>query len=46
MKAQQQPVRNHRISARLTEKEMKALTRAAKQSKMTIADYVRQCVFA
>jgi uncharacterized protein (DUF1778 family) len=45
MKAQQQEMREHRISARLTAKEMKAVTKAAKQEKLTIADYIRNCIF-
>jgi uncharacterized protein (DUF1778 family) len=45
MKAQQQEIREHRISARLTSKEMKQLQKAAKQSKITVADYVRLCIF-
>jgi uncharacterized protein (DUF1778 family) len=45
MKAQEPQPRTQRVSARLTEKEMKSITKAAKQSKTTIAEYVRLCVF-
>jgi uncharacterized protein (DUF1778 family) len=45
MKAQEPQARTQRVSARLTEKEMKAVTKAAKQTGTTIAEYVRLCVF-
>jgi uncharacterized protein (DUF1778 family) len=40
MKAQPQ-TKDMRISARVTEKEFKAITKVAKQSKTTIAEYIR-----
>lgn len=33
-----------KVSARLTEKQYKAVAKNAKASKMTIADYIRACV--
>jgi uncharacterized protein (DUF1778 family) len=45
MKTQEPQVRDYRISARLTEKEMKAVTKAAKQTGTNIAEYIRLCVF-
>jgi uncharacterized protein (DUF1778 family) len=34
----------HKISARLTEKQLKAVQKAAKQNKMNVAEYVRACI--
>ena len=33
-----------KVSARLTEKQYKVITKNAKANKMTIADYIRACV--
>jgi uncharacterized protein (DUF1778 family) len=33
-----------KVSARLTEKQYKAIVKNAKASKMNIADYVRACI--
>lgn len=33
-----------KITVRFTDKQYKVVTKAAKQQKMTLAEYVRQCV--
>ena len=33
-----------KVSARLTEKQMKAVKKNAKASKMSIAEYIRACI--
>ena len=34
----------HKVSARLTEKQFKAVQKAAKANKMNVAEYIRACV--
>jgi uncharacterized protein (DUF1778 family) len=43
MKTQPQ-IRDLRIGARVTEKEFKAIAKAAKQSKTTVAEYIRLAI--
>jgi predicted HicB family RNase H-like nuclease len=33
-----------KVSARLTEKQMKLVTKNAKASKMSVAEYIRACI--
>jgi hypothetical protein len=35
---------SHKVSARLTDKQLKAVQRAAKTNKMTVAEYIRACI--
>lgn len=34
----------HKVSARLTDKQLKAVQKAAKSNKMSIAEYIRACI--
>jgi uncharacterized protein YnzC (UPF0291/DUF896 family) len=45
MKAQKQS-RDLRIGARVNEKEFNKIAKLAKQHKLTVAEYVRQCALA
>jgi predicted HicB family RNase H-like nuclease len=35
---------SHKVSARLTDKQLKAVQKAAKTNKMSIAEYIRACI--
>ncbi len=35
---------SHKVSGRLTDKQLKAVQRAAKTNKMTVAEYIRACI--